>query len=549
MSQRIIEVIKRIDLPTLHSLVGPVILKAIKSIHQEGNETTIAEILSLKYGYLILNYPDTRKALINSLSPSDALSLSKACSLDSTSSREAYNKLIAFFEKAYNTDKSRLLVNFLGLDDQFILKHTTDSRTAVEEISVRYGESMKIVPYLHPYQKKVKDEAMTRLIQRTEKSFFIQMPTGSGKTFMALECFVDLLRRPQLYDGKNITNNKFLVWLVDRNELAEQAFQSFVKLWKLRGDRTVKAYRLFKDFEPDFSSTEGGVVFAGFDKLYAILKNQKHAAYKSVLNLIANTELLTIDEAHHSLAETYYQCISKFRETPLIKLLGLSATPGTNDYETTKKIVELYSSDKISIRDPDWKEVPSAIKYLQDLGYLAKLDTKLLETGINSKDDDTERVLDDLASNSDRNEKVMEQIQIAHDNEESTIVFACTIDHVYALLILCRSRNINAKFIIGEVDQADRVDILREFREGKFRILINLDILSTGIDLPNVNKVIIAKPISSPNLISQILGRALRGPRNGGNETNTIINIKDNLVNFPGASFLYHYYEGDWQKI
>jgi hypothetical protein len=43
-------------------------------------------------------------------------------------------------------------------------------------------------------------------------------------------------------------------------------------------------------------------------------------------------------------------------------------------------LVELYSKDKISIRDDEWKPVIDAIKYLQEGGYLARLTTKILET-------------------------------------------------------------------------------------------------------------------------------------------------------------------------
>ena len=52
------------------------------------------------------------------------------------------------------------------------------------------------------------------------------MPTGSGKTYTALEVAVDLFRYPR--------NNRFVVWLVDSNELAEQAFETFSDLWRLK---------------------------------------------------------------------------------------------------------------------------------------------------------------------------------------------------------------------------------------------------------------------------------------------------------------------------
>lgn len=68
-----------------------------------------------------------------------------------------------------------------------------------------------------------------------------------------------------------------------------------------------------------------------FDKFYSIIKKSGSTNYELVKYLITNTEMLIVDEAHHSLAETYNVCINSFKNTPYIKILGLSATPGTND--------------------------------------------------------------------------------------------------------------------------------------------------------------------------------------------------------------------------
>lgn len=550
MNERLLNIIRKIDLPTLQNLVGIVILKAIRAVNKGEDEQAIAEILLLKYDTLILNNKEIRLGIINSLSIDDAVNLCKQSGLNTEENYKAYQALIKFYSVCYNSDKSKFFVDFLGMDEKYYFKQIEDPREPKENITATFGEEVKILSYLHAYQKRVKDETMIRLNQKTEKSFFVQMPTGAGKTYTALECVVDLMRKPRgLDDNQKPISDKFIVWLVDRNELAEQAMESFKKLWKLRGDHEIAAFRVFRDFEPDFANEKGGVVFAGFDKFYSVLKNPNHKAFTSIKYLIANSELLIIDEAHHSLADTYFACINQFREVPFIKVMGLSATPGATDIETTQKLVELYSADKISIRDENWQPIGDAISFLQRGGYLAKLSTKLLETGITSTEVSENRVLDDLAANSERNQKIIDQIKLANDNNESTVVFACTLDHVYALLILCRAYNINARHIIGEVDQADRIGILEQFKRKEYNILINLDILSTGIDLPNINKVIIARPINSPNLTSQILGRALRGPKNGGNEQNTIINIKDNLVNFPGTSFLYNYYQGEWENL
>ena len=78
------------------------------------------------------------------------------------------------------------------------------------------------------------------------------------------------------------------------------------------------------------------------------------------------------------------------------------------------------------------------------------------------------------------------------------------------------------------------------FKKGELKVIINHGLLATGIDLPSVNKLIITRPIGSPILYSQIIGRALRGPKNGGNETNIIVNIRDNLINYRDANLLYN---------
>ncbi|MEO5912535.1 MAG: DEAD/DEAH box helicase family protein [Pelobium sp.] len=550
MEDRLTNIIRKIDLASLHKLVGKVILKAIKTVNSGEDEKALAEILILKHGTLLLNNKEIRIGIINSLSLSEAGNLCKNADLSPSKDFKAYEELINYFGYGYNIFKSKLFVDFLEVTSLFYYKPINDNREAKEIISAKFGEEIKILGYLHDYQKRVKDEVMSRLNHKFEKSFFVQMPTGAGKTYTALECVTDLMRKPRLInENQQPIAEKFIVWLVDKNELAEQALVSFKKLWKIRGDHEINAFRLFKDFQPDFIKENGGVVFAGFDKLYSILNNPNHTSFQSVKHLITNTDLLIIDEAHHSIAETYFTCINQFRDVPFIKIMGLSATPGSKDYETTQSLISLYSSDKISIRNSNWEPIEDVITYLQQGGYLATLKTQLLETGASSNENSEDRVLDDLASNSERNRKILDQIKLADEAKESTVVFACTLDHVYALLILCRSIGINAKYIIGDIEQADRIDILNEFKEKKYNILINLDILSTGIDLPNINKVIIARPINSPNLISQILGRALRGPKNGGNSLNTIINIKDNLINFPGTSFLYNYYQGSWDKI
>ena len=89
---------------------------------------------------------------------------------------------------------------------------------------------------------------------------------------------------------------------------------------------------------------------------------------------------------------------------------------------------------------------------------------------------------------------------------------------------------IENKLIVGETPNTKRKDYLERFGDEKdnLSILINFDILATGIDVPGLNSIMILRNIQSAIIALQILGRAMRGKLNGGNEENTIFLTKDN---------------------
>lgn len=528
--------LRQLDSLTLRKLAGDTIVHAVEDVAPTDTEKELAEILLLKYGKEILNQKEIRLALIDVLQPAEAVEFCRKIGWDSSDTASCYQKLHRHFEN-YGELKSKQLVDFCGLDPLYYYTPQADEREPHFLISIQHGEQVSLKSYLHDYQKRIKDDLFERMLSPGDR-FLLQMPTGAGKTYTALESVVDLLRQPRM--------NKYVVWLVDSNELAEQALQSFFYLWKLKGDKELFAYRLFRNFLPDFRQEQGGIVFASFAKVHSVLSKRQHEGYDSLWHLINHCELLIVDEAHTSVADTYAQCIRAFVDTDETSVLGLTATPGRTTPESTQELVALYKANLITMKDSGGKEIDNPIGYLQERGYLAELKTEILETGITVDYAEEKRILADLAVSAPRNRKILEQIELAHNAEESTLVFACTIDHVFALTILCRSRNIPSEFITGEVDQGRRLDILERFKARDFFVLINLDILSAGVDVPNVNKIIITRPIGSPILYSQILGRALRGPKNGGNPQNTVINLQDNLLNYPSANLLYTRFREDW---
>jgi superfamily II DNA or RNA helicase len=327
--------------------------------------------------------------------------------------------------------------------------------------------------------------------------------------------------------------------------LADQALESFENLWQLRGDRPTRAYRYFGGFSSNYKTCEPGVVFASFDTAWAALDSDDALKRENFINLSKRAQLVVVDEAHTSMADTYSNVIAKLISFDAY-LVGLSATPGRNDRYQTEALAGMYGQELVSVTNESDEVVGDAISYLREAGYLSKIIFEELESGARLNQSDEGKICSELAENPERNEQILKQIEKAISLNQSTIVFACTKDHVLALVALCRARAIDVGFIIGEVYAAERQIILNRFRSGDLKILINHEILSTGIDLPNVDRLIITRPVGSAILYSQILGRALRGPKNGGNKTNIVVNINDNLTNYPSASHVYKAFKNNF---
>ena len=77
-------------------------------------------------------------------------------------------------------------------------------------------------------------------------------------------------------------------------------------------------------------------------------------------------------------ARTYSECIRCFTHNDYTRVVGLSATPGRTVPEERKDLIELFSNNLVRIRGQDGRLVTDAVGYLQEAGYLAKLDCKVL---------------------------------------------------------------------------------------------------------------------------------------------------------------------------
>jgi DNA repair protein RadD len=531
----LLRALKELTVYDLEQLAGTTIVRAVQGAYETNRERALAQLVIDRYGVNLLKNKEIRFALIDVLSSQEA---SDACKKIGLNGAENYphRKLNDRYSGPFGQARAEEFISIFGLTDELIPPLSNDLRASKVQICAAYNEKVVSKGVLHPYQRRVKD-ALRNHLNMGKRKMMVQMPTGAGKTVTALEILVDYLRQPDF--------DKLIVWIVDSNELADQALESFISLWKLRGDRSINAYRFFHEFSSNYLTCEPGIVFTSFAKAWAALDGSDSERKANFVNLCERASLVIVDEAHTSMAETYESVISKLTSYDAY-LIGLSATPGRNDPYQTNELAKMYGQQLVSITDEEKNDVSDAVEYLRAEGYLASIFFEDLESGAYVTEKDEGRICSELAENPLRNEQIIKQIERAIREDQSTIVYACTKDHVLALTALCRAKGIDSGFIIGEVPQSERINLLNRFRSGSLKVLINHEILSTGVDLPNVDKLIITRPVGSAILYSQILGRALRGPKNGGNSTNYVVNINDNLVNFPSASHVYKSFKNNF---
>ena len=102
----------------------------------------------------------------------------------------------------------------------------------------------------------------------------------------------------------------------------------------------------------------------------------------------------------------------------------------------------------------------------------------------------------------------------------SILVFAESVSQSRKLASILPLMGFTARHLDSATPVVERREIIDDFRSGRLTFLINYDILTTGFDAPNTDTVAILRTTEDFDqpLITQMVGRGLRGPRFGGTE-------------------------------
>ena len=380
------------------------------------------------------------------------------------------------------------------------------------------------------------EEAIRKLDAMDKKGSFrtlLVLPTGGGKTLTAAYW---LLRNA-------VDQNKKILWLAHRHLLLEQAAEAFARnaYTDTMVNRTVFNYRIISGMH------DKPVHIQKTDRILIASKDSMIRSLDKLKNWLNGEEIyLVIDEAHHAVAKSYKKIIQYVADhTKSMKLLGLTATPFRTSEDEQGALKQVFTDDIVYKTDLDALikkgilATPTFIDCNTNIQFTEHLGVQALKS-IENLDTLPENIANDIADNKERNRIIVEEYLHNYEKYGQTIVFALNKVHAIALNKLFNEKGkaygIRSEFIISEVQDmitgitisnADNERKIEAYRNGEIQVLINVNILTEGTDLPKTHTVFLTRPTVSTTLMTQMVGRALRGLKAGGTKEAYIVSFVD----------------------
>ena len=269
---------------------------------------------------------------------------------------------------------------------------------------------------------------------------------------------------------------------------------------------------------------------------------------------------MVFDEAHQSIAKTYRRITDDLTLDFRCALLGLTATPGRTwaDIDKDGELADFFSGNKVTLEVPG----DSPVEYLINNGFLARPTFRTLfsEPGLNITDGELARIAglldipDETVAALSMSEQYTAAVlgaieELLGAGHRRILVFAATVEHAQLLAAILAARDVWSSAVTGMTPRRVRERAIKTFKSDDElpMVLINFGVLTTGFDAPKASAAVIARPTQSLVLYSQMVGRAIRGPKAGGTETCEIVTVVDpDLPGFGDVAAAFLNWEDVW---
>ncbi|RQW84069.1 DEAD/DEAH box helicase [Micromonospora globispora] len=394
---------------------------------------------------------------------------------------------------------------------------------------------------LHDYQQRLAEQIQD-LVHPSDKPdrALLFLPTGAGKTRVTVEALATSIH-DRIFTGP-------VLWIAQSEELCEQAIQTWATVWRQVGNRPLRLCRLWDKNEVTASDSDANVVVATDAKL-------DHVRLRSDYDWLLDAAVVVIDEAHGATAQgitATLRWLGIGQGRTARPLLGLTATPfkGTGE-AANKALASRFNNRQLNVLGDD------PYGELQRLEVLARIQHRVLPGSYYALDpaerqqlaryrDVPRSVLERVGRDQHRTLRLLDDISKLPE-DWPILVFTSSVLAAQTLSALLRLRGISSATISGATPTTERRRTIEAFRDGTIQVLTNCNVLTQGFDAPGVRALYIARPTFSPNAYIQMVGRALRGPANGGKAECLVVNVADTFETF-GEELAYQKFDHLWKN-
>jgi len=451
-----------------------------------------------------------------------------------------------------NLPEVRAFATELGFPENF-----ADAKEIKREPEI-YSTGPIPLPPLHDFQSEVLDGVRALLQTKSKRRrAVVSLPTGGGKTRVTAEAAVRLVLAP-------LGTQRLVIWIAQSDELCEQAVQAFRQVWLNIGapHTQLRIARLWGgNINPEANLPgEPTLIVASIQTLNSRMGLPQ-------LEWLRNPGLVVVDECHHAIASSYTNILRwldmaytrRDLENEEPPMLGLSATPFRSNDEESERLAARFGnlwfpSNQAELQTrlraqgvlsiPDNEPLRSSTTLTAD-------ETKEFDRlSVKSEGVELDRLVESVnqrfAEVEDRNKLIIDCVQSA--SQRSILLFANSVNHSAELSARLNMAGIPSAHIGGDTPGGSRRYFLKQFQQGELRVLCNHSVLTTGFDAPRTDMILISRQILSPVRYMQIVGRGLRGEKNGGTARCRIVTVLDNLGRFENRH-AYHYCSSYFQSI
>jgi len=360
---------------------------------------------------------------------------------------------------------------------------------------------------LRRYQQEAYDEAVSLLGHRSQ--VIVQLPAGSGKTLLA---HVIAYER-YLTSGGNVlvATPTWEIALQHAMTICQKFTDGKSRVLRLGGGHTIMG-----EFTEYTGSVKGKVILTVADVAHR---------RKSLLQKDQCLKLVIIDEGHYGWKKKRINSVMTIASKARAHVLVLTATPPKNmenlpfaakktyldlvpDPLVPCRIIRLATGETFTPEMRNWKLSPAS--------------------------------LEEISSRHTRYQKIV--LDSLGHLKGQVIYYAGSIQEAEGVLKEYERHGIVAVLVHSKWPKKNKVNALAidEFRSGRATVLINVQMLTMGFDVPSVETIIVARPVESDTLFTQMVGRGARPCQNPKKKEFILIDVHDVILDPEVAKVFEH---------